>query len=54
MPVDLLKYQDDILRQVAYLMTDMPEIEVPLEVEVKKTKVDWASAREYKFNGKAA
>jgi len=54
MPVDLLKYQDEILRQVAYLMTDMPEIEVPLEVEVKKTKVDWASAREYKFNGKAA
>jgi DNA polymerase I len=49
MPVDLLKYQDQILYNVSHLMTDMPEIEISLEVEVKKTKVDWASARDYLF-----
>jgi len=48
----LLKYQDEILTEVSKIMTDMPEIKVPLRVEHKCTTTDWNSAKPFTFEEK--
>lgn len=41
-PRNMLKYRNEVLKDIALLMTTMPEIAVPLEVEAKYTKTSWA------------
>lgn len=49
---ELLKYQDEILTEISRIMTDMPEIKVPLRVEHKRTTTDWNSAKPFTFEEK--
>jgi len=44
-PRSLLKYRTEILTHVNYLMTDIPEIKVPLEIEYKYTRTSWAEMK---------
>lgn len=48
-PRDLLQYRDQILYDVSRLMTEIPEINVPLEVEYKRTTSTWDRARGIDF-----
>jgi DNA polymerase-1 len=48
-PRKLLKHKQEILGGIARIMTTMPEIRVPLEVEWKITTTDWNSAQEFKL-----
>lgn len=49
-PRDLLQYRDNILWDISQLMTDIPEINVPLEVEYKMTTSTWDRAHGIEFN----
>jgi len=42
-----MKNKDEILYNCGKLMCDMPEIQVPLEVEWKKTLLTWDQAKDY-------
>jgi DNA polymerase-1 len=48
-PRKLLPYREEILRNISSIMTTMPEIRVPLEVEWKSTTTTWDAARELKL-----
>lgn len=50
-PRSLLSERDKILSNVSSIMTTMPEISVPLEVEWKKTTSSWARAKGYEIAG---
>lgn len=50
-PRTLLSEKDEILRNVSRIMVDMPEINVPLAVEWKKTTSSWARAKGYEVAG---
>lgn len=43
----LMSKKDEILYDISRLMCDMPEIEIPLEVEWKKTTSTWQRAKDY-------
>jgi len=43
-PLELNDCQSEIVQEISNIMTDMPEITVPLEVEWKETSTDWNSA----------
>ena len=45
MPRKMLKHSDEILTHISRLMVDMPEIEVRLDVEWKKTTSTWNRAK---------
>lgn len=51
-PRDLLYKREEILNDISYLMTNIPEINVPLEVEFKKTTSTWNRAKGLQFNAK--
>ena len=46
-PREYMKHKDEILYNCGILMCDMPEIQVPLEVEWKKTLLTWDQAQDY-------
>lgn len=46
-PRAMLRYRDEILGHISWLMTDMPEIKVALEVEWKGTTWSWDKAKEF-------
>ncbi len=46
-PRKRLKKANGMLRDVVGMMTDFPQIDVPLEVEIKISTSDWNSARRY-------
>lgn len=48
-PRELLQYRDNILYDISRLMTDIPEINVPLEVEYKSTTSTWDRAKGITF-----
>ena len=45
-PRSLLSRKDEILKEISAIMTDMPEISVPLEVDWKMSTTDWDAAKE--------
>jgi DNA polymerase-1 len=45
----LLPHRNEILGNISELMTDMPEIRVPLEVDWKMTTTNWAAAKKIKL-----
>lgn len=45
-PRSLLHRKDEILTEISCIMTDMPEITIPLEVEWKISTTDWNSAKD--------
>lgn len=49
-PRELLHRRDEILWDISRLMTDIPEINVPLEVEYKRTTSTWDRAHGIGFN----
>jgi len=49
-PRDLLPYEEQIKHEVSAIMVDMPEIDVPLEVEWKSTETTWDAAKEQKIS----
>jgi DNA polymerase I len=46
---ELYSHKSEILTEVSRLMTDIPEIKVPLRVEHKETTIDWNSAKGFTF-----
>ncbi len=46
-PRKRLKDAPEILRKVCELMTDFPQINVPLSVDIQKTTTDWAHKKNY-------
>lgn len=48
-PRKLLSHKQEILGNISRIMTTMPEIRVPLDVEWKVTATDWNSAQEFKL-----
>jgi DNA polymerase-1 len=48
-PRKLMPHKQHILSNISRIMTDMPEIRAPLEVEWKVTTTDWNSAQEFKL-----
>lgn len=49
-PREMLQYREQIRHEVSALMVDIPEIEVPLEVEWKSTKTTWDAAKGAEIN----
>jgi len=45
-PVHLLHVKEQVLHDISFLMTNMPEISVPLAAEWKMTTTNWAEAKE--------
>ncbi len=48
-PRTMLGCQEEVVQDVSKIMTTMPEIQAPLEVEWKQTTTTWADARDLKF-----
>lgn len=46
----LLPQKEYILSDIAFLMTDHPEIKVPLEVDFKMTTSNWAASKKFKLH----
>ena len=44
-PRSLLQYKEQVMYEASAIMVDMPEIQVPLEVEWKETKTTWDAAK---------
>lgn len=51
-PRTLLPRKTEILTEVSRIMTNMPEISVPLEVEWKMSTTDWDAAKEFTLTRK--
>jgi DNA polymerase-1 len=48
-PRDLLWDREAIVKNIIFLMTDMPEITIPLKVDVEMTTTTWDRAKEYQY-----
>lgn len=50
-PRKMLRDSREILREVCNLMTDFPEIPVPLSVDIAVATADWSNKKEVNLDG---
>jgi len=48
-PRNMLKYKEEILKEISLLMTNIPEIKSPLQVAFKYTRTSWAENKPLKI-----